>query len=173
MRYKIGPMELVDYLFDFGDNKARGAWKKTSYRYMYQRTLSLIEEVSSKPAAEEWGRQLKKLVIFTCWLLPYACKETLFDRTKPNGGEPSKLMWFSSYQTNQPEEFMELYNTRVDSDQGDDFRALLRLVHIYPYWQTGRKGKVLHGQPLKSKMVLEMHGLSPHAREEYYANLMT
>jgi hypothetical protein len=35
MRYKSGLMELVDYLFDFGDNKAQGAWKKTSYRYMY------------------------------------------------------------------------------------------------------------------------------------------
>lgn len=45
MHYKSGPMELVDYLFNFGDNKARGAWKKASYRYMYQRTLSLIEEV--------------------------------------------------------------------------------------------------------------------------------
>jgi hypothetical protein len=116
MRYKSGLMELVDYLFDFGDNKPRGPWKKTSYRFMYQRTLSLIEEAFSKPAAEEWGRQLKKLVIFTCWLLPYACKNTLFDRTKAHGEEPSKLMWFSSYQTNQPREFMELYNTRADSD---------------------------------------------------------
>jgi hypothetical protein len=35
MRYKSGLMELVDYLFDFGDNKPRGAWKKTSYCFMY------------------------------------------------------------------------------------------------------------------------------------------
>jgi hypothetical protein len=68
---------------------------------------------------------------------------------------------------------MELYNTRADSDQGDDFRALLRLVHIYPHWQTGRKGKVLCSQPLKSMMVLELQGLSPYDREQYFANLMT
>src|SRR5277367_2026317 len=109
MHYKSGLMELVDYLFDFGDNKAQGAWKMTSYRFMYQRTLSLIEEVFSKPAVEEWGQQLKKLVIFTCWLLPYAYKNTLFGRTKASRNKPSKLKWFSSYQTNQPEEFMELY----------------------------------------------------------------
>lgn len=127
----------------------------------------------SKRAADEWGQQLKKLVIFTCWLLPYACRNTLFDRTKASGEELSKLKWFSSYQTQDPEEFMALYTTTANSDQGDDFQALLRLIRQYPHWQTGRKRNVLAGQPLRSKMVLEMQGLSPHAWEEYFAKLMT
>src|SRR5450432_67685 len=97
MKYSDGPMELVDYLFDFGDNKARGAWAKSSYRLVYQRTLSLVEKIYSKAKADKWGLQLKKIVIFTCWLLPYADKDVLFNRTQPRGGRPSKRMWFSSY----------------------------------------------------------------------------
>ena len=86
---------------------------------------------------------------------------------------------------------MGLYESRANSDQGDDFEELLRLADIYCDWQTGRKKKVLggqplqlkkllelqglspHAQPLKSKMVLELQGLSPHAREAYFANLMS
>jgi hypothetical protein len=35
IRHSDGPMELVDYLFDFGDNKKRGAWAKSTYRLVY------------------------------------------------------------------------------------------------------------------------------------------
>ena len=55
MKYSNGPMELVDYLFDFEDNKARGGWAKTSYRLVYQRTLGLVEEIYSKAKADEWS----------------------------------------------------------------------------------------------------------------------
>jgi hypothetical protein len=81
-------------------------------------------------------------------------------------------MWFSSYQAKQPEEFMGLYNSKANSNQGDDFQKLFRLADIYYDWQTGRK-KVLGGRPLMSKKLLELQGLSPHAREVYSANLMS
>jgi hypothetical protein len=89
MRYKGSPAELVDYLFDFGNSKQRAAWKKLLYRLLYKRTLDLIEKILSRLQAEEWGRQFKKLVIFTSWLLPYTCQATLFDRTTAKGGLPS------------------------------------------------------------------------------------
>ena len=82
-------MELVDYLFDSDDTSIRGAWKKSSYRLVYQRTLKAIEEIDSKPRAEEWGRQFKKLLIFTCWLLPYPTKAALFGCTKTKNGLPT------------------------------------------------------------------------------------
>ena len=173
MLYRNGPMQLVDYLFDHNDTQVRGGWRNDVFRLIYRQTLSLIEEVDSKPKAEEWGRRFKKLIIFTCWLLPYACKDTLFDRTKPKEGKPSERMWFSSYQAERPEELMGLYNSRANSDQGEDFPVLFRLIHIHCYWQTGRKSKVLYGRPLKSKMVQEIQGLSPHGREQYFKGLMT
>jgi hypothetical protein len=170
-RYKDGPMQLVDYLFDSDDTSVRGVWKKSSYRLIYQRTLKAIEEIDSKPRAEEWGRQFKKLLIFTCWLLPYATKTVLFDRARRGNGLPTERKWFSSYQATLPENFIHLYNSQ-NSDQGEDFQALLRLTHVYSNWQTGRKTTRLRGRPLKSKMVLELQGLSPHAREQYFENLM-
>jgi hypothetical protein len=173
MHYKDGPMGLVDYLFDFNDTSVRGGWANSKYRLIYQQTLGLIEEVDSKARAEEWGRQFKKLVIFTCWLLPYPSKDVLFDRTKRQGGRPSERMWFSSYHDEQSDELMGLYDSRANSDEGDDFQALLRFTHIYCHWQTGRKNRVLYGRPLKSKMVLEIQGLSLIERERYFANLMS
>jgi hypothetical protein len=82
-------------------------------------------------------------------------------------------MWFSSYQALEPLEFKNLYNSRANSDQGDDFQVLLRLAHTYCLWNTGTKKEVLGGQPLKSKMVLELQGLSAHDWEAYFANLMS
>jgi len=172
MQYKNGPAGLVDYLFDFGDARARGGWANSQYRVIYQQTLSLIEDVISKARAEEWGRQLKKLVIFTCWLLPYPSKAVLFGRTSPKGGHPSERKWFSSYYAEKSDELMGLYDSRANSDEGDDFQHLLRFTHIYCHWQTGRKGEVLCGRPLKSKMVQELQGLSAHAREQYFKKLM-
>jgi hypothetical protein len=172
MQYKNGPAGLVDYLFDFGDARARGGWANSQYRVIYQQTLSLIEDVISKARAEEWGRQLKKLVIFTCWLLPYPSKAVLFGRTSPKGGHPSERKWFSSYYAEKSDELMGLYDSRANSDEGDDFQHLLRFTHIYCHWQTGRKGEVLCGRPLKSKMVQELQGLSAHAREQYFEKLM-
>jgi hypothetical protein len=173
MHYKDGPMGLVDYLFDFNDTSVRGGWANSKYRLIYQQTLGLIEEVDSRARAEEWGRQFKKLVIFTCWLLPYPSKDVLFDRTKPQGGRPSERKWFSSYHNEQNNELMGLYDSRANSDEGDDFQALLRFTHIYCHWQTGRKNRVLCGRPLKSKMMLEIQGLSSLEREQYFAKLMS
>jgi hypothetical protein len=172
MQYKDGPMELVDYLFDSNDTSVRGRWKDGSYRLIYQRTLRAIEEVHSKPRAEEWGRQFKKLLIFTCWLLPYPTKAAIFGRTSTKNGLPTERKWFSSYQAMLPQNFMGLYDSKASSDQGEDFQTLLRLTNVYSDWQTGRKTTVLRSRPLKAKMVLELQGLSPHAREQYFENLM-
>ena len=109
-------MELVDYLFDSDDTSIRGAWKKSSYRLIYQRTLKAIEEIDSKPRAKEWGRQFKKLLIFTCWLLPYATKTVLFDRARRGNGLPTERKWFSCYQARLPQKFMGLYDSRANSD---------------------------------------------------------
>jgi hypothetical protein len=51
---------------------------------------------------------------------------------------------------------MTLYNTRANSRKGDDFRELLRLVHLYLHWENGRDKNILIGQLLRSKMVLEI-----------------
>jgi len=48
MRYKDGPAELVDYLFDFNDEKERGAWAKLAYHSLYKGTLKLVEEVLNR-----------------------------------------------------------------------------------------------------------------------------
>lgn len=64
MRYKAGPAEVVDYLFDFDedveDKAKRGAWEKLAHRSLYKSTVALIEEVEP---AQEWGWQFKELVI--------------------------------------------------------------------------------------------------------------
>ena len=96
MRYKDGPAELVDYLFDFDDRKERKAWAKLAYRRLYESTFKLVEEVLSRQWAEDWSRYYKSLVIVTNWVLPYACKATLFDQTKPQDGFQSDWMWYSS-----------------------------------------------------------------------------
>jgi hypothetical protein len=172
MRYKDGPAELVDYLFDFDDGKERGAWRKLAYRRLYEGTVRLVEEALDGEWAKEWARAFKSLVMLTNWLLPYACKATLFDRTKPQDGFSSQQMWYSSWQSQRAEEFMALYDTRADSEQGEDFETLLALRRRYNSWTAGRE-KILFGQPLRSKMVLEIRGLSRQAREEYVAGLMT
>ena len=172
MRYKDGPAELVDYLFDFDDGKERGAWRKLAYRRLYEGTVGLIREVLNGKWAEEWASYFKRLVVLTNWLLPYACKATLFDRTKPEGGFPSSQMWFSSWQSQQAEEYMALCDIQAESMQGVDFKLLLDLGDAYPNWATGRE-KVLLGRPLRLKMVLEIQGLSQQAREEYFERLMT
>ena len=110
--------------------------------------------------------------MLTNWVLPYACKATLFERTKPKDGFPSERMWFSSWQSQQAEEFMALYDTRVGSEQGEDFGALIELGWTYDNWAAGRE-EVLFGKPLRSKMVLKIQGLSQHAREEHFATLMS
>jgi hypothetical protein len=137
MHYKDGPMGLVDYLFDFNDPSVRGGWVNSKYQLIYLQTLGLIEEIDSKARAEEWGRQFKKLVIFTCWLLPYLSKDVLFDRTKPQGSRPSERKWFSSYHDEQSDELMSLYDSRANSDEGDDFQALLR---FYTYLLPEEQG---------------------------------
>ena len=104
--------------------------------------------------------------------MPYATKTVLFDRARTGNGLPTERKWFSSYQARLPQKFIGLYNSRANSDQGDDFRALLRLTNVYSNWQTGRKKTGLRGRPLQSKMVLELQGLSPHAREEYFTSLV-
>ena len=172
MRYKDGPAKLVDYLFDFDDNKERKAWAKLAYRRLYKSTFRLVEEVLDREWAEDWAKGYKSLVLLTNWVLPYACKATLFERTKAKDGFPSFQMWYSSWQSQQSEEFIALYNTRADSEQGEDFGALLQLGRTYNNWAIGRD-KVLFGKPLRSKMVLEIQGLSQHAREEYFTALMS
>jgi hypothetical protein len=53
MRYKDGPAELVDYLFDFDDKKERKAWAKLGYRRLYESTFKLIEEVLNRQQAKD------------------------------------------------------------------------------------------------------------------------
>jgi hypothetical protein len=172
MHYKEGPAKLVDYLFDFDDKQERGAWAKLAYRCLYEGTFKLIEEVLSRQWAEKWSCCYKSFVMVTNWLLPYPCKATLFGRTKAEYGFPSERKWFSSWQSRQAEEFMTLYNTRADSEQGEDFDVLLELGFRHNHWVAGRE-KVLFGKPLRSKMVLRIQGLSQHAREEYFTTLMS
>jgi hypothetical protein len=74
MRYKGGPAELVDYLFDFDDKKERKAWAKLAYRRLYESTFRLVEEVLDRQQAEDWASHYKSLVTLTNWILPYACK---------------------------------------------------------------------------------------------------
>jgi hypothetical protein len=81
-------------------------------------------------------------------------------------------MWFSSWQSEFAEDFMVLYDRMADSELGEDFGTLIDMEDAYRYWAAGRE-KVLFGQPLRSRMVLEIQGLSQHAREEYFANLMS
>jgi hypothetical protein len=100
------------------------------------------------------------------------CKATLFDQTKPEDSFLSDRMWFSSWQAQRAREFMALYDTRADSKQGEDFRALLDVGRMHDNWATGQE-KVLFRKPLRSKMVLKIQGLSQHAREEYFASLMS
>jgi hypothetical protein len=154
MCYKDGPAELVDYLFDFDDEKERGAWAKLAYCSLYKGTLKLVEEVLNSKWAEDWAEHYKSLVLVTNWVLPYACKATLFDRAKPKDGFPSERMWFSSWQSQQAEEFMALYETSAGGEQGEDFKALVEVGRTHDNWANGR-AKVLFGKPLRSKMVLE------------------
>ena len=113
-------------------------------------------------------------MILTNWLLPYACKATLFDRTKPDGvlGLPSSQMWYSSWPTQQAEQFMALHDAPAGGEQGEDFKTLLDLWDSYDDWTAGRE-KVLFGRPLRPKMVLELRGRSQQAEEEYVASLMS
>ena len=158
MRVKQGPAELVDRLFDFSDGVHRGAWHQMPYRFLYEKSFQLVESAIGRPEAEGWARNCKKLVVFTCWLLPYPCSQTFFDRTKPTGGRPSKRMWFSSFHGDPSADFDEqtaklerLYESRAHSDQGDGMQALLRLADQYSHWTRGR-GEVLRGRPLKLKV---------------------
>jgi hypothetical protein len=97
MGFKDGLAELVDYLFDFDDRKERKAWAKLAYRRLYESTFNLVEEVLNRQWAEDWSSCYKSLVMVTNWVLPYACKATLFKRTKLGDGFLSDRMWFSSW----------------------------------------------------------------------------
>ena len=66
MRYKDGPAELVDYLFDFDDSKERGPWQKLAYRRLYEGTVRLAEEVLDREWAKEWASVFKSLALYAC-----------------------------------------------------------------------------------------------------------
>jgi hypothetical protein len=176
MKYKAGPAELVNDLFDFDDGGTRGAWRKLPYRYLYEKAIGLINKVLGQGAGERWAQHVKRVVLFTCWLLPYPCGPTFFDRTKPSAGEASCRMWFSVYYYNtyRPGDTQiveEMSASLSNGEEGKTMHELDRLARQWPHWKRGLK-KVMNGQPLAAKMVLQLRGLNGQEREEHFAKLL-